>query len=94
MKVAGLASERNKAVRYGFDDDAIEAIIDERIVERVFSSVPLPCPFCGSERVYVDESVGCAPAVFCRDCLATCGKNVQTREQAVRAWNMRNGVGV
>ena len=81
-------------MRYGLDDDAIEAIIDERIVERVFSSVPLPCPFCASERVYLDTEQGCAPAVFCRDCLATCGKGIVTREDAVRAWNTRNGVGV
>ena len=81
-------------MRFGLDDDAIEAIIDERIVDRVFSSVPLPCPFCGSERVYVDCEPHYTPAVYCRDCHATCGKDVQTEQDAVRAWNMRSGVGV
>ena len=81
-------------MRFPLDDDAIEAIIDERIVDRVFGVSPLPCPFCGSERVYLDTEQACTTAVFCRDCHATCGKDVQTEQDAVRAWNTRGGIRV
>ena len=81
------------ASRMHLADDEIEAMIDERITERVFREGKLkPCPFCGSERVYLDTEQACTPAVFCRDCLATCGKGVQTEQDAIRAWNMRNGI--
>ena len=80
------------ASRIPLDDDEIEAMIEERITERVFSEKPLPCPFCVSERVYVDTEQGYTPAVYCRDCHATCGKNVRSERDAIVAWNTRGGV--
>ena len=54
--------------------------LDEEHIEK-----PLPCPFCGSENVYLYEN---ACYVECDDCSIET-RCYDTTEEAIEAWNRR-----
>ncbi len=52
-----------------------------------------PCPFCGSEHIYVDgyeHGAGQRWRVVCLDCMAMVDKGtIQLKYRAIEAWNRR-----
>jgi len=49
---------------------------------------PKPCPFCGSERCYPDETTIAQYAVECHECTAR-GPGRRAEDEAIEAWNRR-----
>lgn len=52
----------------------------------------LPCPFCGSAKVVVNQGNGCEPPVYWAQCDGECaaeGPLGDTIEEAVEKWNTR-----
>lgn len=51
-----------------------------------------PCPFCGSDDVYIEVDEGCRPAWYATITCAICacsGPKGQTVDEAVVDWNVR-----
>lgn len=51
----------------------------------------LPCPFCGMPAVCVggDSPTFKLARVHCTTCFANTGRNFNTRDEAIEAWNQR-----
>jgi len=46
-----------------------------------------PCPFCGNSCAYIDEDF----APWCIECGATIDGYFKTKQEAIDAWNRRQG---
>jgi Lar family restriction alleviation protein len=57
---------------------------------RPLPPVLLPCPFCGGKEMIIQECYG--HYVFCKTCYAYTAKKID-KDEAVNAWNRREGSG-